>query len=180
MKILLITGPSGAGKDSLLRIASLHFKEDQRFTFVRRYITRQPDANEQNFFVDSAAFSLLSINNFFISRWQAHGNLYGIPRNELPEPHENKLAVISISRGNTGDFENVFDQVITLGVEVDPDILHRRLQARGREDEKGIEERLCRQNSALTAGKLLRFDNSEDLSVSGRKFVSLLESLTIK
>lgn len=177
MKILLITGPSGAGKDSLLRLAAHHFRKDSRLCLVKRYITRQPDSNEQNYFVDHAAFTLLCKNNFFISHWNAHGNLYGIPRTGLPDKNENTLAIISISRQNVGDFERCFERVTTLGIKVDPDILRNRLRARGREDDKSIEKRLQRTAPPIKARRMLHFDNSEELACSGKQFLDLLDSL---
>ncbi len=64
MSIILLTGPSGSGKDSLLRHARTHFPSE-RLTFARRYITRPPDSNEDNFFVDDHAFACLQQSGFF-------------------------------------------------------------------------------------------------------------------
>ena len=33
--LVLIAGPSGAGKDTLIRLAQLRLREDPRFVFVR-------------------------------------------------------------------------------------------------------------------------------------------------
>lgn len=54
-KIVLIVGASGVGKDSLLKI----IKSKIDANFVKRYITRIPDENESNYFIDEEAFTIL-------------------------------------------------------------------------------------------------------------------------
>lgn len=177
MKILLITGPSGAGKDSLLRLAHCHFRDNNRVRFTKRYITRAPDTNEQNFFLDQTAFAILKENDFFVSHWQAHGNCYGISRTEFCDLPQKALSIVSISRENVTDFEQRFEDVTTLCLTVDSEILRKRLKKRGREDDAAIKKRLQRAALPVTAQNLLLFDNSEELTISGRQFVNLLDSL---
>lgn len=176
MTIILVTGPSGSGKDSLLTIARKHYRDDHRVYFANRYVTRRPDANEQNYFVDRLAFSLLEQQGFFLSHWRAHGNLYGVPKTEFSEGEEKGITIVSISRTRVVDFERHFDRVVTLNISVPPDILRERLLKRKRENLEDIEKRLNRNNLAVTARQAISFDNSEDLSETANRFVKLLDS----
>ncbi|WP_044416679.1 hypothetical protein [Halarcobacter anaerophilus] len=54
-KIILIVGASGVGKDSLLK----SLKGKININFVKRYITREPDQNENNYYIDDEAFHRL-------------------------------------------------------------------------------------------------------------------------
>lgn len=176
MTILLVTGPSGAGKDSLLSIARDHYRDNSRMHFANRYVTRRPDENEQNYFVEQAAFLLLRGHGYFVSHWQAHGNLYGVPKTELNGCVKDRVTVVSISRTKIADFERQFERVVTLNITVPPEVLRKRLQARKREDCTAIDKRLRRNTLSVHARQTVRFDNSEELSISGTRFLALLDS----
>ena len=46
MVLVLVVGPSGAGKDTLIAKAQAALKGDLRFAFVRRVVTRDWPANQ--------------------------------------------------------------------------------------------------------------------------------------
>lgn len=177
MKLILLVGPSGSGKDTLLRAARKRFDASRDLAFIRRYITRPPDTNEDNYYVDSACFKLLKSNGFFVSAWQAHGNEYGVPRHALPNGSDKSKLVCSISRGAIGDFEKHHENVTVLQVTAPGEILRERLLGRGRESEKDVEKRLQRAIQPVEAKNLITFDNSAILEQSQRDFIALLESI---
>lgn len=170
-KIVLIVGPSGVGKDTLLR--KLKSRVNIDINFVNRYITRLPDKNESNYYLDDYAFELLKHNGLFISTWSAHDNLYGIAKNSI----QNGLNIISISRSKIRDFENYIDNVYTINITVPKDILRHRLETRGRENSLEIEKRLNRSYEKIEANRLIEFDNSKDIETSAKDFICLIKSL---
>lgn len=170
-KIVLIVGPSGVGKDTLLKNAKI--KLNSSINFVNRYITRKPDINESNFYLDYYAFEILKNNSFFISTWKAHENYYGIAKNSIVDG----VNVISISRSKVKDFENIYDDVYTINVSVSKIILEERLFKRGRETKEEIEKRLSRKYDIIDAKKLVEFDNSKDIESSSSEFIKLLKSI---
>ena len=177
MRILLVVGPSGSGKDTLLRSAKHHFAGQEQLAFVRRYITRPPDRNEDNYYLDPAAFTLLGNAGFFVSTWRAHDNLYGIPYHALVDTDGSEGVVCSISRSAVVDFERRFAHTTTILVTAREEVLRQRLQRRGREDEKAVRKRLARADMAVVARDLVVFDNSQDLERSVAMFIELLERL---
>ena len=180
MRVVLVVGPSGSGKDSLLRGARQYFGEGGSLGFVRRYITRPPDESEDNYYIDQTAFSLLKQLNFFISTWQAHGNHYGIPCHALASSGSLKgydLLLLSISRSAIVDFEQRHDTVTTIQIMVKEDVLRERLESRGRENNLEIRQRLERAQQTVVARDLITFDNSADLDRSRVNFNILLEKL---
>lgn len=175
MHIVLLVGASGTGKDSLLRISRQHFHQHPDIIFIRRYITRPPDENEDNYYLDTTAFSCLRQQNFFLSHWQAHGNHYGIGHHQI---QDHGLSICSVSRTVIQDVEKLFPgRVTVIEVTLPPGILGTRLHQRGREDEGAITKRLVRAEIHTTANRLIRFDNSEPLESTGPKFTRLLTLL---
>lgn len=178
MRVLLVVGPSGSGKDTLLRSAKEHFAGQDQPAFIRRYITRQPDNNEDNYYLDTRAFSLLGKAGFFLSTWQAHDNFYGIPDHALGDKDGPGIAICSISRSAVGDFERRFEHTTTILVTAREEVLRQRLERRGREDETAVQNRLSRARRPVVARDLIRFDNSVDLDRSIAMFIELLETLS--
>ncbi len=168
-KIILIVGASGVGKDTLLK----SIKDKTDINFVKRYITRVPDDNEHNYYIDDEAFDRLKKDDFFISTWEAHTNKYAIAKNQIVDG----LNLISVSRGAIKDFENYFDDVITIEITLSKDILYKRLKNRGRETEEQIQKRLERSYSKIEAKQIIQFDNSKSIKESLIDFLELLQRI---
>lgn len=168
-KIVLIVGASGVGKDTLLR----SIQNKTQFNFIKRYITREPDDNEQNYYIDSEAFERLKKDNFFISTWEAHSNKYGIAKNQIIDG----VNIISISRSTIKDFEKYFENVVTVEITLSKDVLYERLKNRARENEEQIQKRLARTYENIEAKNIIQFDNSASVELSTSNFITLLERI---
>jgi ribose 1,5-bisphosphokinase len=177
MKVILVVGPSGAGKDTLLRAAREHFAPDQSIGFARRYITRPPGVDEDNYYVDETGFSLLEKAAFFISSWRAHRNCYGVARHEIHQYYGKGSVVASISRSSIADFERACDAPVTILVTAHPEVLEKRLLSRGREPVEKIRERLQRAQEPLNTRNYISFDNSGELPQSKNDFITLIQKL---
>jgi phosphonate metabolism protein PhnN/1,5-bisphosphokinase (PRPP-forming) len=173
-KIILIVGASGVGKDSLIKELKNEFEE--KINFVTRCITRVPDKNENNYYFNSHAFNILKEQNFFVSTWQAHQNLYGISRDCVKDG----VNIISISRGNINDFEKEYEEVYTINITLSKEELLKRLIKRGRENSEEIEKRLNRSYPKIIANTLIEFDNSREFIVSSNEFKNLIQTIIRK
>jgi ribose 1,5-bisphosphokinase len=174
--LVLVVGPSGAGKDSLIRGAREFFGATGTINFVRRYITRPPDGSEDNYYLDETAFIHLEKRRFYAATWQAHGNRYGIARHAL-EKVSAAVSLCSISRGAIADFEQQYHDVVTILVTARPAILRQRLIGRGREGGAALERRLERVAAPVRARRLIEFDNSADYQSSLGAFTHVLAQI---
>lgn len=177
MNIILLVGPSGSGKDSLLRLARKEFKSDPTIAFARRYITRPPDTSEDNYYIDPVGFTHLEETGFFLSTWRAHGNCYGIPGHLFSDRQPYATLICSVSRAATADFEEHNPQATTIEISVSKDVLRSRLRERGREQGGDIDRRLLRADQPIISRNHIRFHNSAPLERSGPQFVTLLKIL---
>ena len=135
--LVLVVGPSGAGKDTLLEAARQALRDDGRFRFVRRVITRPADAGgESHESVTEAEF----MTRDFALQWQAHGLRYGIPA-EAIDPAA--VTVANVSRTIIADAAEHFP-VRVIEITAPMEILAARLSSRGREDVADVAARLGR------------------------------------
>ena len=73
-RLVLVVGPSGAGKDSLLREAARILAADRHIVFPRRVITRPShDATEAHDSLSVADFLEAQAEGRFALSWEAHG-----------------------------------------------------------------------------------------------------------
>jgi ribose 1,5-bisphosphokinase len=121
--LVLVVGPSGAGKDTLLDAARQALVDDPRFRFVRRVITRPADAARD-----------------FALQWQAHGLSYGIPAEAI---EEDAVVVANVSRTVIADAARLFPTCV-IEVTAPPDVLAARLAARARETAADVAARVSR------------------------------------
>lgn len=136
-----VVGPSGAGKDSVMRgVAAAR----PGVVLVRRVITRPPDPSEDFLSVGDAVFASMQSIGAFALHWQAHGLSYGIPASVLDDLAAGHHVLANLSRPAIPQAARLFRPMLTFHVTASPDVLAGRLALRGREDQADIARRLER------------------------------------
>ncbi len=174
--LIVVVGPSGAGKDTLMSYAARRLAHCPDLTFVRRVITRDPNTGGEDFVsVSETEFVRLAQEGAFAVSWGAHGLNYGIPADVRGDLAAGKVAIVNGSREALPHFEQAFPRLTVITVTARPEVLAERLQARGRETREEILHRLERTTPEISGTfDLVTIDNSGELKAAGDAMVSAL------
>jgi ribose 1,5-bisphosphokinase len=175
--LVLVVGPSGAGKDTLITAARTALAADPRFVFPRRTITRDAVAAlEDHDSVSPEAFDRLEGEDAFALSWRAHGLSYGIPRTILEAIAAGQVVVVNGSRAIAETARRTIPETTILLVEATPAVRAARLAGRGRETAAEVARRLEREVPDALPGAI-RVDNSGELAAGTAAFLAALRSL---
>jgi ribose 1,5-bisphosphokinase len=150
-RLILVVGPSGAGKDTLLGLARAACAEDGGVVFPRRVVTREASAFEDNEQISPDAFRQARIRGDFAVHWEAHGHGYGLTRAIDDELRAGRTAVANVSRTVIDAVRRNYVNVTVVSITAPPEILKQRLAARTRNSDGQIEGRLNRAVSDAAA-----------------------------
>ena len=151
---ILVVGPSGAGKDTLLGLARAACAEDRSVVFPRRVVTREASAFEDNEQVSFETFRQARASGAFAVHWEAHGHGYGLTRAIDDDLRAGRTVVANVSRTVIDAVRRAYANVTVVSITAPPEILAARLAARARDSDGQIEGRLkpCRRRSCGSAG----------------------------
>jgi ribose 1,5-bisphosphokinase len=174
--LIYVCGPSGAGKDALLRLARERLAA-RGFVFPQRVITRPADGSEKHIEMSHEEFSAAAARGAFCMQWQSHGLSYGIPAALRAELAAGNPAVVNGSREYLPEARRLFPQMLCLMITAPAAVIATRLAQRGREDDEAIAERMERNRRLAEFEADVVHENHGDLQASGEAFVALLARL---
>jgi ribose 1,5-bisphosphokinase len=176
--LILVVGPSGAGKDSIIAGAAARLRDNSRIAFARRLITRPVAAGaEIHCAVSPTEFAEWRDAGRLMLHWQAHGFDYGLPQEFAAALEQGRSVVANVSRAIVAEARRRFPPVAVVGVSASPEALAGRLANRGRESAVDIGYRLVRASAWSSDRVNFIIDNNGPLDAAIDRFIALLREL---
>src|SRR5258705_9824278 len=97
-RLIVVAGPSGAGKDTLIGLARNACADARNIVFPRRVLTREASAFEDNEQISLDAFRQARTRGDFAVHWEAHGHCYALPRAIDDDIRAGRTVVANVSR----------------------------------------------------------------------------------
>ena len=143
--LVLVVGPSGAGKDTLIARVRESLGDFPRIRFPVRVITRPPDVTERSVEVSAERFEAECEQGLYALHWRAHGLSYGVPVEIDAMIRAGETVVLNVSRSVLGAARARYARTRVVLIDADPTLRARRIALRGRECADALAERLARE-----------------------------------
>jgi ribose 1,5-bisphosphokinase len=173
-RVVLVVGPSGAGKDAILREAQSRLANDPSFVFPRRIVTRATSVDEHCETVTVQEFEALVRQGALALHWNAHGLRYGLPAGIDDAVRRRSTVVVNVSRQILPAARARYTCSLVY-VDAPLAVRAQRLAARKRERTEDIAARLGRVVEGFDTSQAdLVIDNGNSLDAACHRFASWL------
>jgi ribose 1,5-bisphosphokinase len=173
-RLVLVVGPSGAGKDTLLGLAQAACADDRNIVFPRRVVTRAASVAEDNEQMSAEAFSEAAAKGAFAMTWQAHGHAYGLPRSIDDDIRAGRTVVANVSRTVIPALRHAYVHVVVVSVTAPADVLAERIAMRQRGSDGNVAERLARKVDDADAAPDATIVNVSSAEYHARQLVRII------
>jgi ribose 1,5-bisphosphokinase len=146
--LVLVVGPSGAGKDTLIAIARELIGADERVSFPRRIVTRESSPAEVHDTMTTEDFDAAARDGGFAFWWPAHGLKYALSAAIDDDLRRGVTVVVNVSRAVVAQLRRDYACKVVL-VDAPRDVRAQRLAARSRRADGDQAARLDRAGEAF-------------------------------
>ena len=177
--LVLVVGPSGVGKDTLIGGARVALENDKRFIFVRRLVTRPSGAvGEEHDSIEPKVFAEMEAAGRFALSWDAHNLRYALPLSLDTDLALGKIVVANVSRHVVAEACAKYPACSVVQISAEISRRAERLVARGRESGDQITSRLARESAPVPPGvDPIMIDNSGSIAIGVTAFVMALRAI---
>jgi len=174
-RFVLVVGPSGGGKDTLIALAKTACRTDPAIVFPRRIVTRAASAAEDHDSLDEEAFDRVAADGGFAIWWQAHGLKYAIPGSTADDIRAGRTVICNVSRAVVATVRAGYTQVDVVLVTAPSDILMARLAGRARASDGPLEQRIKRNDAFADFRADYTINNAGAPGTAARQLLAILK-----
>ena len=174
-RLVLVVGPSGAGKDTLIGLARAACADDGNIVFPRRVVTREASRFEDNEQVSLEAFRQARSKGEFAVHWEAHGHCYALPGAIDDDIRAGRTVVANVSRTVVDTMRRAYADVVVVSITAPPEVLAERLAARARGSDGQIANRLNRAVDGVAAAPDATITNVGDVEHHACELVRIIK-----
>ena len=173
--LIYVMGPSGAGKDTLLRYARARLAGES-VVFAHRYITREDSGGENHVALTEPEFEARSQRGLFALQWRSHALRYGVGVEIGQWMALGCTVVVNGSRAYAAQAFERYARTTLVHIEAAQHVLAARLASRARETPEQVAARLARRApfEVPPGAAFSRIDNSGHLEEAGEAFVEVV------
>jgi ribose 1,5-bisphosphokinase len=143
-RLVVVVGPSGAGKDTLIACARVRLAGDPMIVFPLRIVTRAASATEHHHTISDRDFATAAEEGAFAFWWEAHGLKYALPAAIDDDIRTGRTVVCNVSRGIVAALRRRYARLGVVLVTAPAEVLATRVAARGRASDGDIAQRIAR------------------------------------
>jgi ribose 1,5-bisphosphokinase len=174
-RLVLVVGPSGAGKDTLIDLAGAACAGDGGIVFPRRVVTREASSFEDNEQISPEAFRQIAGAGGFAVHWEAHGHSYALPRAIDDDLRAGRSVVANVSRTVIAAMRRAYADVVVVSITAPTEVLAGRLAARARSSDGHLAERLGRAVDSVAAAPDITIVNVGSAEGHARELVRIIK-----
>jgi ribose 1,5-bisphosphokinase len=174
-RLVLVVGPSGAGKDTLLGLAKAACADDRNIVFPRRMITREASASEENEEVSIGTFQEALTRGEYAMHWEAHGHCYALSLAIDDEIRAGRTIVANVLRTVIGAMRRAYADVVVVSITAPPNVLVERIAMRARGSDGKLESRLGRVVEDASAAPDVTIVNISSAEYHARQLVRVIK-----
>lgn len=141
--IFIISGPSGAGEDSIIEGLKKFFKIERTITTTTRTMRLGESQGNPYYFISREEFIARRDNNEFVE-WaeQYNGNLYGVTKEEIERvKNSGNIGTWKIEWKGVITAKKIFPEIPSIFINAPIDVLENRIRRRDNVSEEYIKER---------------------------------------
>lgn len=172
-RLVLVVGPSGAGKDTVIAGAKSICADDPAIVFPQRVVTRPAEISEAHTSVNPARFEADLMRGAFALDWNAHGLHYGIPVAIDIDIRSGHTVVCNVSRAIVALARERYANVVCVMIAAPVELLAARIVARARASD-AFGDRIERNNLYVNFSPDIAIENVGAPSKAIDAFVKVL------